>query len=214
MRKLLIIDDTLANKISFYHLLLLLVSLPFDYFFSHIIIASYAIHLLIHFKKSDVKPILTLRMLALQSVFLVTLIATIYSSYKPLAFNDMGRQLVILILPILFCIGPLDIKKYRDQLLQVFALCCTLTVIYLYIHALYLLRYFHYPIKLLFSHAFTNHNFSETIGMHATFFSLQLGIALMALLVILLKEKHNTLVYTHERQLNLKIKTNRDNQPL
>ncbi|WP_448701621.1 O-antigen ligase family protein [Mucilaginibacter sp. AW1-3] len=187
MRKLLLIDDTLANKISFYHLLLLLVSLPFDYFFSHVILVSFAIHTLIHLKKSEVKPIITLRTLVLQSVFLVTLIATTYSPYKNQAVNDMGREIVILLIPILFCLNPLNIKKYRARLLTVFGLCCTLTVVYLYVHAVYLIRYFHYPIKFIFSHAFTNHNFSDPIGMHATFLSLQVGIAIICLLTIILK---------------------------
>jgi O-antigen ligase len=187
MRKLLLIEDTLTNKISFYHVLFLLASLPFDYFYSHVILVSFAIHTGIHFKKSEVKPILTLRTFLLQSVFLLTLVSTTYSHYKSEAFNDMGRQLVIFIFPVLFCINPLDIKKYRQQLLVVFALCCTATVAYLFAEALYVIRYYHYPVKMIFSHAFTNHNFSDPIGMHATFFSLQVGIALICLLSVLIK---------------------------
>lgn len=185
MRKLLLINDTLANKISFYHLLLLLVSLPFDYYYSHVIVISFAVHTLIHFKKSEVKPMITLRTFMLQSVFLVTLIATTYSNYKNQAFNDLGRQIVIFIFPILFCLNPLDIKKYRQQLLLVFALYCTGTVAYLYANVLHVIRYYHYPVSTVFSQAFTNHNFSNPIGMHATFFSLQVAIALMCLLVVI-----------------------------
>jgi len=187
MRKLLLIDDTLANKISFYHVLLLLISLPFDYYYSHVILASFAIHTLIHFKKSDVKPILTRNTFLLQSVFLVTLISTTYTHYKAEAFNDLGRQIVIFIFPVLFCINPLDIKKYRHQLLVVFSLYCTATVAYLFASALHVIHYYHYPVSVLFSHAFTNHNFSDPIGMHATFFSLQVGIALICLLSVLIK---------------------------
>jgi len=187
MRKLLFIDDTLTNKISFYHLIFLLASLPFDYFFSHIILISFALHTLIHLKRSEIKPIATWHTFMLQSVFLVTVAATIYSHYKAEAFNDMGRQIVILIIPVLFCLNPLDLKKYRQQLLTVFALSCAATVLFLYAHAVYVIRYLHYPLKVVFSRAFTNHNFSEPIGMHATFFSLQIGIALMSLLSTILK---------------------------
>src|ERR1700760_2345029 len=105
MRKLFFIDDSLANKISYYHLLLLLVSLPFDYFYSHVIIISFVIHTLIQFKISEVKPILTLQTAVLQSVFLVTLICTAYSAYKTQAFDELGRRAVILIFPLLFCIN-------------------------------------------------------------------------------------------------------------
>ncbi len=192
MRKLLLINDTLANKISFYHVLLLLISLPFDYYYSHVILASFAIHTLIHFKKSEVKPILTRNTFLLQSVFLVTLIGTTYTHYKSEAFNDMGRQIVIFIFPILFCINPLNIKKYRQQLLVVFALYCTATVAYLFANALHVIHYYHYPVKVLFSHAFTNHSFSDPIGMHATFFSMQVGIALICLLSVLVKPGSTT----------------------
>ncbi|OCX50236.1 hypothetical protein BEL04_23285 [Mucilaginibacter sp. PPCGB 2223] len=181
------IDDTLANKISFYHLLLLLVSLPFDYFYSHIILASFALHTLIHLKKSEVKPVITLRTFLLQSVFLVTVLASVYSHYKSEAFNDMGRQAAIFIFPILFCLNPLNISKYRSQLLILFALSCTVTVSGLFAYAFYLIRYFHFPLQAIFSHAFTNHNFSDPIGMHATFFSMQVAIALMSFLSVVVK---------------------------
>jgi len=89
----------------------------------------------------------------------------------------------------LFCINPLDIKNYRPQLLLGFALICTLTIGYLYADALRLIRHYHLPLNTLFSRAFTNHNFSDPIGMHATFFSLQVGIALVYLLTVIIKEK-------------------------
>ena len=51
MKELLLINDNTANKISYYHLLFLLASLPFDRFYSHIILISFAAHTLIHLKK-------------------------------------------------------------------------------------------------------------------------------------------------------------------
>jgi len=188
MRKLFFIDDSLANKISYYHLLLLLISLPFDYFYSHVIIISFTIHTLIQFKKSAVKPMLTLQNVVLVSVFMITLICTTYSAYKKEAYTELGRQIVILIFPLLFCINPLDIRKYKTQLLLGFALYCTGTTLYLFADAFRVIRYYHYPVSTIFSHAFTNHNFSNPIGMHATFLSLQLGLALIYLLAIVVKK--------------------------
>jgi len=188
MRKLFHIEDTLANKISFYHLLLLLVSLPFDFFYSHIILISFCLHTLIHFKKANVKPFLTWRTLLLQSVFILTLIGSTYTSYQNQAFTDLGRQVVILIFPIAFFLNPLNLNKYRAQLLLGFSVCCTATVAYLYLDALLVIRYYHMPFKTLFSRLFTNHNFSEPIGMHATFFSLQIGVALVYLFTVWVKQ--------------------------
>ena len=46
------INDSVANKISYYHLALFVASLPFNLFYSHLILISYALHTLIHLKKS------------------------------------------------------------------------------------------------------------------------------------------------------------------
>ena len=51
MKKLLFIDDTLENKISYYHLAFFLISLPFDFFYSEVVLTSFAIHTLIHLRK-------------------------------------------------------------------------------------------------------------------------------------------------------------------
>ena len=71
-----------------------------------------------------------------------------------------------------------------------FALVCTVTVIYLYTDALITIRHYQLPLSALLSGAFINHNFAEPIDMHATFFSMQLVIALVSLISILIKEKY------------------------
>ena len=197
MSALFKVDDTLTNKISYYHLMLLMASLPFDMFYSHVILISYGVHTLIHLHKNNIKPLINLRMLALQSVFIITVLAAIYSTDPKGAFNEIGRRAVILVIPILFCLNPLDLKKYRDNLLLFFALVCTATMLYLYADALATIRHFKLPYSMLFSGYFANHNFSEPIGMHATFFSMQVGLALVFLLWLLLKEKafYNKLLY-------------------
>ena len=70
-----------------------------------------------------------------------------------------------------------------------FALVCTATIIYLYMDALIVIIHYQLPFKALFSDAFTNHNFSEPIAMHATFFSMQLSISLVYILSVLVKER-------------------------
>lgn len=191
------IEDSLANKISFYHIMLLMASLPFDMFYSHLILISFALHTLIHLNKKNIKPVFTLRTLALQSVFFVTLICIIYTTNTDQAFTELGRRSIIFLIPILFCLNPLDVKKYRPQLLLSFALVCTLAIAYLYIDAFITIRHYHLPFSVLLSKFFANHNFSEPINMHATFFSMQVAISLVYLLSVLLKEKglYNKLFY-------------------
>jgi len=168
--------------------MLLMASLPFDRFYSHLILISFAIHTLIHLNKNTVKPLFNLRTMVLQSVFYVTIFSTIYTINKPEAFNEWGKQVTILLFPLLFCLNPLDFKKYRPQLLLAFALVCTATVFYLYADAFITIQHYKLPFSTLFSPAFTNHNFSEPIDMHATFFSMQLVVALVYVLSVLINE--------------------------
>jgi O-antigen ligase len=189
MKDLLPGNDSLANKISFFHIMLLLLSLPFDLFYSHVILISLCIHTIIQLKKGNIKPVFTARVLAVQAVFFVTIIATIYTQYPQQAFAEWGREVIIFIIPLIFCLNSLDIKKYRPLLLFIFAIGCTLTVLYLYADAFFTIKFYKIPLNSIFAPQFTNHNFSEPIAIHATFFSMQLVIALVFMIYYLLNYK-------------------------
>lgn len=198
MKELFLIKDNLANKISYYHVMLILLSLPFDRFYSHLILASLAIHTIIQFRKSIAKPLFTWRILILQSVFGVTLIGTLYTINFKQSLAEWELDIPILLMPLIFCVNPLDLKKYRQKLLPIFALGCTATIGYLYLDALITIRHYRLPWSSILSPAFTNHNFSEPIDMHATFLSLQIAIALIYMLSRLVGErlsKSTTLLY-------------------
>lgn len=195
MAGLFTIRDTQANKITLFHLLLLMGSLPFDFFYSHLILISLIIHTVIQFKKADFhigKQVhLTsafMKVLMLSSVFLITVYSTIYSTNRSAAFTEWGRQILILLLPLLFCVFRLDLKKYRSFLLSGFSFFCTATVAFLYLYAMFTIWFYGLPLSSLFSHAFTNHNFSAPIEIHATFFSMQLALALIWLLSLFLAQ--------------------------
>ncbi|WP_413667423.1 O-antigen ligase family protein [Mucilaginibacter sp. Mucisp86] len=188
MEKLLKPDDTLNNRISYYLLMLLLLSLPFNMFYSHLLLISLALHTIIQVRRNNIKPVLTKTNLALTAVFFVTLLSTIYTTNKPQAFTELGRQVTILLIPLIFIFNPLDIKKYRHNLLLIFSIGCTITIAYLFLQALITIRYYHLPLKALVSPAFTNHNFSGPLEIHATFFSMQIAIALVYLLYMFIKE--------------------------
>jgi O-antigen ligase len=169
--------------------MLYLLSLPFDLFYSHLLLASFAVHTIIQFKKSSIKPVFNLRTAVLTSVFFVTLASTIYTINPPHAFIEWELDAPILLLPLLLCFNQLDLKKYRPQLLMAFALGCTATILYLYADAFVTIRHYGLPLSSILSPAFTNHNFSEPIYIHATFFSLQIAMALIYLLSRLIGER-------------------------
>jgi len=188
MEKLLRPDDTLNNRISYYQLMLLLLSLPFNMFYSHLLLIGLALHTIIQIRRNNIKPVLTKTNFALTAVFFVTLLSTIYTTNKPQAFTELGRQVTILLIPLIFIFNPLDLKKYRYNLLLIFSIGCTITIAYLFLQALITIRYYHLPLKALVSPAFTNHNFSGPLEIHATFFSMQIAIALVYLLYMFIKE--------------------------
>jgi len=185
---LLKIDDTTANKISYYHIALLMASLPFDMFYSHLITVSFGLHTLIHLSKKNIQPIFTWRMLALLSVFFVSLLSALYTANAKGAGDEIGRRATVVIFPLLLCLNPIDLNEYRERLFLWFALVCTMVIVYLYADAVITIRHFHLPLRMMFSGAFANHNFSEPINMHATFFSMQVALALIFLLSKLVKE--------------------------
>lgn len=167
----------------------LMASLPFDRFYSHLILISYGIHTLIQLKHIAVKPLFKWRTIILQSVFFITVLSTFYSINRQEGFEDWGKMIAIFLFPIFFSLNPLDIKKNRPQLLLSFALVCTATVIYLYADALITIRYYKLPLSAIISPAFINHNFAQPIDMHATYFSMQLVISLIYLISVLVKVK-------------------------
>jgi O-antigen ligase len=187
MKELLLINDSKVNKISYYHLVLLMASLPFDFFYSHIILISFALHTFIHLKKDRLRSLLSLKMLALPSVLFISIVATTYTINIPAAFTEWTLRIPLLLFPVLFSLNELDIKKYRSKLLLTFSLVCAATVFYLFFNALYTIRYYHLPLRAIFAEGFTNHNFAQPINIHATFFSFQLVIAVVYFLYILMQ---------------------------
>jgi len=187
MKQLLLINDTAVNKISYYHVLLLMASLPFDLFYSHIILISFTLHTLIQLDKGRLRSLRSFKLLVLPSVLFVTIIATLYTINLHAAFTEWTLRIPLLLFPIVFLLSGLDLKKYRENLLLAFSLICTLTVFYLFAVVLVTIRFYHMPLRTIFSEGFTNHNFAGPIKIHATFFSFQLVIALVYLLSALIK---------------------------
>jgi O-antigen ligase len=190
MKKIFAIQDTLTNKISYYHLLLFLIALPFDRFYSELILISLLLHTLIHIKEFNLKGLLKKEVLLLQSVFLITLLGTLYTNNKSGAYSDLERQLAIFLFPLLLFCNPLDYLKYKGNLLTGFAISCVIAILYLYFDAFYTIIYYHLPLRSIFSATFLNHNFSAPIDIHASYLSLYVSISLVSFINFYLKSKN------------------------
>jgi O-antigen ligase len=178
VKKVFCINDSIENKISYFHLLFFLLALPFDRIYSTVVLESYLIHTIIFLSKRGLKNISRTTFI-LQSVFFVTVISTIYGPSISDSLNVTTRQLALFIFPFLFTVTSLDLAKYRSRLLLGLTLSCTFTVIYLYCDAIHVLIYNKLPLRELFSWAFVNHNFSLPIDMHATYLSMLLVISII-----------------------------------
>ena len=167
-------------------MLTFLIMLPFDRFYTELILISTVIHTLIHLRKenfSAIKP----QVLILSSIYLLTIVCTLYTADKNQAFKDWEKQLAILLFPLILSVTTLDIKKYRLQLLKAFALSCTIICIYLFFDAFKIIRFNKLPISSILSSEFTNHNFSLPIELHATYFSMYVALSLTVVIYFLIK---------------------------
>lgn len=187
MKNILFINDTAENKISYYHLALFLAVLPYDYFYSELILISFGIHTLIHVKKEDFRNIFSKPVVVLISLYLLNLVSILYSADKQEGSNLAVRQLGILLFPVLFALSHFNFAKYRMQLICMFGFSCVITVIYLYFDALRTILIFKLPVSSLFTADFMNHNFSLPVGIHATYLSMYIAFSIVAFLFILLK---------------------------
>ena len=189
MKHLFLIEDTIVNRISYYHLACFLIALPFDLFYSEIILISFGLHTLLHTQKDKLKNVFSKPVLILISFYLLGLLAILYSPDKPEAINGITKQLAILIFPILFALTGLSLEKYKLHLICIFGFACTATILYLYADAVRTIFYFHLPLSSLFTLIFMNHGFSIPIEIHATYLSVYIAFSLLAFLYLILKKQ-------------------------
>jgi len=178
MKEILYIEDTPANKISYYLLLVFLVTLPFDRVYSELSLIGLLLHTLLH-PATDRK--ISFRW-AGWLVACLYLLMTLSALYAP-NFSDAGRQLekqlALLLFPLIAWFSRLDWDKVRWRLLKGFAFSCLFTVIYLYGCALVRIQQQGLSLRALLTPMFLNHAFTAPLDLHATYFAMYAAIALV-----------------------------------
>jgi len=188
MKKLFIIHDSFDNKISYYLLVSFLIALPFQHYYSEILLTCFAIHTLIHLKKRRLINLKNRTAWIISSIFFLSLFTIFYSDYWAEGFKEVSHQLGILLFPVCLSVTNIDLNKYKFSLLKIFALTCTVTVVYLYIHAFRVIHYFNFPLLAIFSKNFINQNFSAPIELHATYFSMYVALSISLFLFLFFKK--------------------------
>jgi O-antigen ligase len=187
----------MENKISFYHLAFFLLLLPFDRIYSELVLISFVLHTLFHITKERARYIPSRHNLILFSVFFIGVIGMLWSHDREQGVKDLQRQLGLLLLPIALSATGLDLKKYKKNLLLLFGFSCSVVILYLYIDAFRIILYNKLPLKTIFSPVFINHNFSDPIGIHATYLAMYIALSLAAYFYYISMEKRYWLKWAY-----------------
>jgi O-antigen ligase len=182
MKRWFTISDSIENQIGFWHLACFLALLPFDFFYSQLVLASFAAHTLIHLRKERLRLLLRPPVWVAMAVWLLGLAGMLYSNDRAAAWDLAGRQSALVIWPVLLTLTNLPLQTYTLRLLRWFAGVCVATILYLYADALYVILYFDMPLRNLLSQAFMNHQFSLPIELHATYMSLYAALSFVVAL--------------------------------
>lgn len=192
MKKLFIINDTLENKITYFHLAAFVIFLPFDRLYSELTLISLLFHSVIHVKKNKLRDLFTRQNGLLTAQFLLGFIALTWSDDKSQGIKDLQRQLAILLLPVIFSLLEINFARYKKNILLFLPVSCTLTILYLYTDAFRIILFYDMPLHSILSISFINHNFSEPVGIHATYLSLYSALSLSVLIQYIIEEKKST----------------------
>ena len=184
MKRLFIIEDNVANNISYYLLAAFLIGLPFDRFYSEWLLIVFCLHTLIHFKVESLIRLKNKKVWIAGSVFIVSILCVTYSLHPHEGFKDALDQIAILLFPIFLSITNLDLQKYKYRLLEIFGLTCVVTVVYLFFKAFEVIWHFHLPIAALLKTPFLNQNFTARIELHATYFSMYVLLSMCIFLFL------------------------------
>jgi len=188
MKKLFIINESFENKVSYYLLAAFLIALPFEHFYSEILLTCFTIHTLIHLKKNRLAALKNKTVWIISSLFFLNLFTLFYSNYIAEGFKDVNHQLGILLFPVCLSVTNIDLRKYKFALLKIFAITCTVTIVYLFIHAFRAIHYFHFPFWTIFNKSFINQNFSAPIELHATYLSMYVALSISIFLYLFFKK--------------------------
>lgn len=178
MREIFYIEDTPANKISYYLMLAFLVMLPFDRLYSELALIGLGVHTLIHMKKGMSWSFRWMGWLGV-GLYLLTMAGTLYTTKPSQAFSEWEKQLALALFPLIAWLSGLDWQRHRMRLMKVFAFSCLLTALYLFGMALRKIHALDLPFGTLFTRPYMNHAFTAPIDLHATYFSAYLALSVV-----------------------------------
>jgi O-antigen ligase len=181
-------NDTLVNRISYWHYVVFLCTLPFDFFYNQLVLLSLGLHTLIHCTKASWQQLWHRTPWMVMLPFVCGAIGIVYSADRGEGGRLLERQVGMLVFPLIMGLNTLDLSRYRKALLHWFGIAVVLTILYLYIDAMRILLFYQLPLRQLITPAFMNHDFALPIGLHATYLSLYAALSFLVFLYYLLRK--------------------------
>ncbi|MBS1662113.1 MAG: O-antigen ligase family protein [Bacteroidetes bacterium] len=187
MKEIFYIEDTSAGKISYYLLLVFLVTLPLDRIYSELSLIGLLLHTLLHLGKGRPWSLRWAGWLV-AGLFLLMAVSAIYAPNFGDAGKQLEKQLAILLFPLIAWFSQLDWTTVRERLLKAFAWSCFGTVVYLYGCAFVSIYENGLGFGALFAPEYLNHAFSAPLDLHATYLSMYVAVAMVVFISMAVKD--------------------------
>jgi len=113
-------------------------------------------------------------------LFFIVVVGALYAPSWKDAERHMEKQLALVLFPWIAWHSRLDWNKVKWPLLKAFALSCFFTVVYLYVCAIVAAP----SLGALFTPVYLNHSFTAPIDAHATYFAMDVAIALVVVVCV------------------------------
>jgi O-antigen ligase len=181
-------DVTKSEKLRFILVMLFVFSLPFDRFYSNIILMLLALTTLIDLSVSKFKTI-PKQIWLFQLVFFLACVGYFYSYNKHEAGFMLEKQLTILLFPLILPLAITITNLRIDLILKTLTLTCTLSLVYLFSNVFYIVHLGALPLHSIFSKEFFNHNFSAPLAIHAGYLSLYIAFSIIYLAKVFITQE-------------------------
>jgi O-antigen ligase len=181
-------DAVKSEKLRFILVMLFVFCLPFDRFYSNIILMLLALTTLIDLSASKFKAIPE-QIWLFQLVFFLACMGYFFSYNKHEAGFMLEKQLTILLFPFILPLAITITNERIDVILRTLTLTCILSVLYLFSNVFYIIHLGGLPLNSMFSKEFFNHNFSAPLAIHAGYLSLYIAFSIIYLAKVFINQE-------------------------
>lgn len=173
-----------AERAAFFFLIIFGVLLPYDMLYATVAVYPFLFFSILSFRKNKLNSI-PKYWWVFTLIFLLNIAGYFYTSNTIKASYLLERQLLIFLFPLVLPIAIHTNKKNINIIICFFTISCLASVLYLLYPNFLFLQSSQWSLKALSLPKFYNHNFTQPIGIHATYLSLYVALSIIFLLDLL-----------------------------